>query len=86
MQHKPRKPIPKEGKVAKDWKAYRADWLKRHPQDWFFCYLCGQTVHRGNVTLDHVIPRSGAPELRYADSNIKPAHYLCNSQKGSKRL
>ncbi|QNK82571.1 HNH endonuclease [Nakamurella sp. PAMC28650] len=36
------------------------------------------------MSLDHIIPRSRAPHLRYDFSNLQPSHYLCNVAKGSK--
>lgn len=43
-------------------------------------------MDKSETTLDHVQPRSGAPDLRYEFSNLKPCCYACNSAKGSKRL
>ena len=39
-----------------------------------------------NLTLDHKIPRSAAPHLRYVDANIQPACWPCNTLKGSKKM
>jgi hypothetical protein len=36
------------------------------------------------TTLDHVIPRSRAPELRYDPNNLRPCCWTCNSKKGSR--
>lgn len=68
------------------WQDFRTDWLKRHTDEIFICGICGEPVHREVVTLDHRLPRSGNPELRYVDSNIQPAHIKCNLQKGSRRI
>lgn len=88
-----RKPIKKVGKVAKAWIEYRHEWIKRHTTSngTWTCYLqispmCLKTLTIDTLTLDHVIPRSGAPHLRLEDSNIKPACEFCNAMKGSKRI
>jgi len=86
VQHKPRKPIAQKGKYAKRWDDFRLDWLKRHKQATFICGICGLPVKREVVTLDHIKPRSGNPELRYEESNIQPAHIACNINKGSRRI
>lgn len=82
---KPAKPIKKVGKIAKKWIEYRKDWFKRNPEP-YNCYICGIYLTVDTATLDHVLPRSGNPELRFVDSNIKPACFSCNQKKGSKRL
>jgi len=78
--------LKQQGKVAQTWTAYRAGWLNRHPPDWkgnYSCGICGQFVHVTEVTLDHILPRSRRPDLRYTDSNIQPVHLVCNGIKGS---
>ena len=90
-----RKPIKKYGKQGARWLAYRDDWIKRHPADpatgrWY-CALrispnCHHTMTVKNLTLDHKIPRSAAPHLRYVDANIQPACWPCNTLKGSKKM
>lgn len=51
-------------------------------RDGFVCHLCGGAVKRGDVHLDHVIPRSkGGPDT--AD-NLKVAHSTCNLRKGNR--
>lgn len=54
----------------------------------WICHLCGEEISRFagrddhmRVTLDHVIPLSrGGTHTR---DNVKPAHWLCNMQKGN---
>lgn len=78
--------LKSRSKVSYRWEAYRADWLKRNPPAWngnYTCGICGQFVEAKEVTLDHKIPRSRRPDLRYSDDNIVPAHALCNQLKGS---
>jgi hypothetical protein len=90
---KPRKPINKVGKVTKKWILYKHDWIERHGgvDGKWICYLqisvlCPQLLTVQTLTLDHVIPRSRRPDLRYNDDNIKPACWDCNSEKGSRVL
>lgn len=92
---KPRKPISKStkpikpGKHHNKWLAFRRKYLAEHQpnhQGYYTCYLCLGPVHVDEVTLDHVIPRSAAPHLRYDENNIRPACGSCNSTKGSKKL
>jgi len=68
------------------WQRYRRKWFRENPQDYYVCYLCNKSLMPYETTLDHVIPRSRAPELRYEFSNLKPCCYTCNSDKGSKVL
>lgn len=75
------------GKVGKKWQSTRKYWIKNNPPDhagYYTCGICHQSVHIDEVTIDHKIPRSHAPHLRYEMSNLQPAHWFCNTQKGSK--
>lgn len=77
------------GRITKKWLEFRSEWLKTHPPDEFgnyICYICGDDVWYTEVTLDHIISRSRAPELRFVESNIGPAHAKCNEAKGSLNL
>lgn len=80
------KPIKKVGKVAKAWIEYRKEWFVKYPptNGFYTCGICLMPVHINETVLDHVVPRSNRPDLRYIDSNIQPTHYICNSKKGSK--
>jgi 5-methylcytosine-specific restriction endonuclease McrA len=83
-----RTPIPKAGKQARNWTNYRRKYFDSHPPNsdgLYRCYLCLALFPREGITLDHVIPRSGAPQLRYDDNNIRYACGSCNHAKGSKR-
>lgn len=86
VQHKPRKPIPQQGKHAKKWQDTRKQWFRENPAKQYVCYLCGKLLNKEETTLDHIKPRSGNPELRYEFSNLKPCCWSCNASKGSKRL
>lgn len=83
FQHKPRKRIKQQGKQAQKWKDKRAEYLEKQP-DTLKCYLCGKILTKKTVTLDHVIPRSRRPDLRYNDDNLKLCCWFCNTKKGSK--
>lgn len=77
------------GKVASDWQFTRKQWLGSHEPDhagFYICGLCGRHVHVSEVVLDHIMPRSKAPELEFELSNLQPAHQLCNGLKGSKTM
>ena len=56
-------------------------------RDRWICWLCGERVDprasgKRRATRDHVIPRSkGGPD---ALSNLRLAHYSCNSRRGDK--
>lgn len=78
------KPIPKIGNIHKKWAKYRKEWKAKHKDEIKICHICGKQLPNGTFTLDHVIPRSRRPDLVFVDSNIKPACWTCNLDKGSK--
>lgn len=75
--------INRLGKHGKKWLAFRTQWFIDNPADFYICYICGDRLTRRETTLDHVNSRSGNPELRYDNSNLRPCCYLCNTDKGS---
>lgn len=86
---KPRKPIKRIGKIAKKWVQTRNQWIKDNPPNHLGCYICGicgGILHVDELTLDHVVPRSNFRNYDKRDdySNLQPAHYFCNTEKGSK--
>lgn len=89
-----RTPINKMGKHAKQWFMTRATWIRKNPPDqygYWYCYLqihpwCPKKLTIHNLTIDHVVPRSNDPSLRYNQDNLKPACKYCNTEKGSKSL
>ena len=89
VRHKPKKPVNrlrrprKAGKHSELWAEFRKQWLIDNPPP-YICGICGRAVHPDSVVLDHIIPRSNRPDLRYNSSNIQPAHWACNGDKGSK--
>lgn len=85
---RPKKPIPKTGKITKKWLKHRSAWIKRHTvadRVWF-CYICKTRLTRSTLTLDHIQSRSSRPDLRFVDSNLAPCCYTCNSKKGSQSV
>jgi len=44
------------------------------------CHLCGRP---GADTVDHLVPTSVAPALRWEVDNGRPAHRACNSERGA---
>jgi 5-methylcytosine-specific restriction endonuclease McrA len=42
------------------------------------CHLCGGPDAN---TVDHLLPQSTHPELRWDLGNVRPAHLSCNSQR-----
>lgn len=74
------------GKIGKRWIEFRKQWLKDNPSKdgYYICAGCGYPVHEEEVVLDHILPRSFRPDLRFDPSNIQPMHWHCNSEKGSK--
>lgn len=69
------------------WLQARAQWFKENwpnEQGFYICYLCGKWLDQKETTLDHVLPRSRRPDLRYEMSNLMPCCASCNLEKGSK--
>lgn len=85
--HRKRKRISRYGKAAKLWRSVREKWIATHPEPWN-CYICAVRLDSDTLTLDHVIPRSNAKNYanRHDDTNIRPACFRCNSEKGSKHV
>ena len=68
------------------WLAYRRYWLDNYrPYDngYYLCGICARWIPADEVTLDHIEPRTA--ENMFEESNIQPAHGICNYNKGSKR-
>jgi len=51
-------------------------------RDRFTCQYCSQTLPSGELTLDHVIPRSRAGETAW--ENLVACCHDCNNRKGSR--
>jgi 5-methylcytosine-specific restriction endonuclease McrA len=50
-------------------------------RDRFTCQYCSRTLPSGELTLDHVIPRSRAGETAW--ENLVACCHACNNRKGS---
>lgn len=90
-----RKLIPAESKKAYSRRVQTYHkWMKANPPNsdgHWLCYLqiselCPKRLVRETLTLEHVITRSKAPELKYDITNIRPACGWCNKMKGSRTL
>ena len=64
---------------------------RRHPplsklnilaRDRFCCQYCGSTLSYGNMTLDHVVPRSRGGVTKW--ENLVAACHPCNRKKGGR--
>lgn len=66
------------------WQKTRRKWFKENSSEFYTCYLCFRFLLPEETTLDHVIPRSARPDLRYELSNLEPCCWECNYKKGSK--
>ena len=60
-------------------KKRKAALLKR---DGWRCWLCGELMGEGDVSVDHVIPRSCGGT--HEQSNLRLAHIDCNGRRGNK--
>jgi len=77
------------GKNGKKWLATRRDFLSHNPpnhQGYYVCYLCGIWVPQNEITIDHIVSRSRAPELRFVFSNLAVCCSSCNEAKGSRSV
>jgi 5-methylcytosine-specific restriction endonuclease McrA len=80
------KELSYRGKVYTSWSAAKRAWHKQNPpnfQGYYICHYCGVWIERKATSLDHLIARSRAPELRFELSNLVPACISCNTTKGS---
>jgi 5-methylcytosine-specific restriction endonuclease McrA len=61
---------------------YKEVRLKALARDGWTCYYCGKEGK--DMTIDHIIPISKAPELAIDIENMVTACKSCNSSKGSR--
>lgn len=81
--------LKKYGKKSALWRKVRATWVANNPpnhEGYYVCGICGRPVHIDEMELDHINPRSGAPESFSDFTNLQPAHGFCNGLKGSRKL
>lgn len=70
---------------SEDWLRFRTHWLNDNPpldNHAYMCGICGHWIDEDEVTLDHIMPRRSDNMFDY--NNMQPAHWACNSRKGSK--
>lgn len=78
------KPIRRLGKQHQLWMATRKLWFELYYASRYYCHYCGIGMLKSETTLDHLIPRSRRPDLRYVLWNLVSACGPCNTKKGSK--
>ena len=61
---------------------YKEVRLKKLAQDGWTCFYCG--YEGKDMTIDHIIPVSKAPELAIDITNMTSCCKTCNSKKGSR--
>jgi 5-methylcytosine-specific restriction endonuclease McrA len=61
---------------------YKEVRLRVLARDGYVCYYCG--AENKNMTIDHIIPVSKAPELAIDEANMRTCCVSCNSSKGSR--
>lgn len=83
-------PLRRESKASTDKRAILSNtFFANNPPDsrgGYTCYLqinrnCPKWVSKKHVTLEHVLPRSKYPEVKWNVLNIKPACSFCNQTK-----
>jgi hypothetical protein len=79
----------KEWELLRDWildvtKAFQIKQGMR--SDVAFCAICGMFHSWEDMTVDHEIERSKAPELLYDISNLRPAGKRCNHPDVKKKF
>ncbi len=62
---------------------YRDDFFKKNKSDhgWYTCSYCGSKLRRGEVDVDHVIPKSRGGSNSVSNLTASCSH--CNRQKGA---
>lgn len=67
------------------------DFAKIYEDHNWICGICGKNInknlkypHLKSVSLDHIVPLSSGGN--HIESNIQPAHFICNSKKGNRTM
>lgn len=74
-------------KLERQWLKTRKLWIKENPpnhEGYYICAIGGDWVPANAMKLDHIIPRSNRPDLRFVLNNLQPTCERHNNQKGSK--
>ena len=72
-----------------EWRILRQNFLRRRTriEGRYICDFCKNPIgHDGDITVDHIKPRSKFPDLAMNIDNLLLACRRCNSSKGSKLL
>lgn len=77
------KHLNQRGPQTNKWLYTRSKWIKAHKSDTYICHYCRRVLMPNELTLDHMIARSRAPQMRHDMQNLVPACYKCNRLKGS---
>lgn len=88
---KNKKAVNRYGKEYGKWRETRGQFIQDNPPDQYGFWYCALRVSDmclgrmdiDQLTVDHIIPRSRAPQLRHEPSNLQPACVYCNKEKGS---
>lgn len=70
--------------IPNEWAKARRIWIKNNPpnhQGYWICAICGRWTQ--DLEVDHILPRSGSPELRFNQDNLQGLCPRCNQRKGS---
>ena len=70
--------------VPAEWAKARREFMKNNPpnhQGYWECKRCGKWTD--SIEVDHIIPRSRDPSLRFEQANLQVLCPKCNSIKGS---
>lgn len=61
-------------------------WGEQTANEPLLCALCGKPIRSySELVPDHIIPGKMGGCKDNSDSNLQPAHWICNAEKGSQR-
>lgn len=93
---KTKQKVPKRfsEKYATSNSAMRKRWFELNPPNHngkWICYLqiskdCPELLTSESLTLEHIMPKVKAPELKFNHENIAPSCQFCNTIKASRTL
>jgi 5-methylcytosine-specific restriction endonuclease McrA len=72
--------VSKHSARGRAWRALAARVLDEECE---ICHLCGRP---GADSVDHLVPVSIDPTLKFARSNLRAAHRKCNQQRGARPI
>lgn len=61
---------------------YKANRLKKLAADGYVCFYCG--YEGKDMTIDHIVPVSKAPDMAISMENMVSCCRTCNSRKGAR--